>query len=112
MKTCTIMVQHTLMVHILPPVIKKSNTLLAASNAEKIEALCAWIAGNYDYPIGWAELTKNSGFSHKELIALFQVYKQQTPMAYIRGVRQQKKASQSSFPQYRLFTDIDKQSSD
>ena len=109
--SCTVMV-HTYLVHILSPFIKKTNALLAASNAEKIEALCAWIAENYDSTISWEDLTKNSGFSHNELISLFQVYKQQTPMAYIRGVRQQKNASRSSFPQHSLFIDIDKQSSD
>jgi AraC-like DNA-binding protein len=103
---------HTYLVIIVSPFIKKTNALLAASNAEKIEALCAWIAENHDGTISWDDLTKNSGFSHNELISLFQVYKQQTPMAYIRGVRQQKNASRNSFPQHSLFIDIDKQSSD
>ena len=71
--------------------VSKLNTILTVSNTEKIEALCVWIAENCDSSIGWEQLSKQSGLSHKELISLFQIQKHQTPMAYIKNVREQKK---------------------
>ena len=53
--------------------VTKIQTILTASNSEKIEALCIWIAENSDSSIGWDQLSKQSGFSHKELITLFQL---------------------------------------
>jgi AraC-like DNA-binding protein len=88
--------------------VTKIKTILTASNSEKIEALCIWIAENCDSSIGWDQLSKQSGFSHKELITLFQLYKQQTPMAFIRQVREQKKKSLPSHPQHALFLQNDK----
>ena len=88
--------------------VTKIQTILTASNSEKIEALCIWIAENCDSSIGWDQLSKQSGFSHKELITLFQLYKQQTPMAFIRQVREQKKKSLPSHPQHALFLQNDK----
>ena len=78
-------------------------TILTASNSEKIEALCVWISENSDGNLGWDQLSKQSGFTHKELIVLFQLNKQQTPMAYIRQVREHKKNSASTHPQSSLF---------
>jgi transcriptional regulator GlxA family with amidase domain len=92
----------------VPHIFSKSINLLNASNAEKIEALCAWIAENSDSVIGWDDLTKQSGWTHKELIALFNIHKRQSPMSYIRSVREQKKKSSSSHPQPNLFTSFDK----
>ena len=83
--------------------VTKINTILTASNSEKIEALCVWIHENSDGNLGWDQLTKQSGFTHKELIALFQLNKQQTPMAYIRQVREHKKNSSPNHPQSSLF---------
>jgi AraC-like DNA-binding protein len=88
--------------------VTKIQTILTASNSEKIEALCIWVAENCDSSIGWDQLSKQSGFSHKELITLFQLYKQQTPMAFIRQVRAQKKKSLPSHPQHALFLQNDK----
>ena len=88
--------------------VTKIKTILTASNSEKIEALCIWIAENCDSSIGWDQLSKQSGFSHKELITFFQFYKQQKPMAFIRQVREQKKKSLPSHPQYALFLQKDK----
>ena len=88
--------------------VTKIQTILTASNSEKIEALCIWVAENCDSSIGWDQLSKQSGFSHKELITLFQLYKQQTPMAFIRQVREQKKKSLPSHPQHALFLQNDK----
>jgi AraC-like DNA-binding protein len=88
--------------------VTKIQTILTASNSEKIEALCVWIAENSDSSIGWDQLSKQSGLSHKELITLFQLYKQQTPMAFIRQVREQKKKSLPSHPQHALFLQNEK----
>ena len=83
--------------------ISRVPTILTASNSEKIEALCVWITENSDVNLGWDQLSKQSGFSHKELIVLFQLTKQQTPMAYIRQVRVHKKNSAPTHPQSSLF---------
>ena len=87
--------------------VTKINTILTASNSEKIEALCVWIHENSDSVIGWEQMTKQSGLSHAELIKIFQLYKHQTPMAYVRQVRQQKKNSEPTHPQHPLFLQKD-----
>ena len=48
-----------------------TNPLLLASNVKQLEALCEWITNNSDNSIGWEQLTKQSGFTHNELISLF-----------------------------------------
>ena len=88
--------------------VTKINTILTASNAERIEALCVWIAENCDSSIGWEQLSKQSGLSHKELISLFQIHKHQTPMAYIKNVREQKKKDLPRYPQANLFNSLNK----
>ena len=87
----------------------KINTLLTASNSEKIEALCIWINENSASVIGWEQLSKQSGLSHAELIKIFQLYKHQTPMAYVRQVRYQKKNASPANPQHPLFLQKDNQ---
>ena len=54
----------------------------------RIDALCSWIEQNHAQDIGWEDLTRQSGFTHKELIALFQAHKKTTPMWFIRQVRE------------------------
>ena len=88
--------------------VTKINTILTVSNTEKIEALCVWIAENCDSSIGWEQLSKQSGLSHKELISLFQIHQHQTPMAYIKNVREQKKKDLPRYPQADLFNSINK----
>ena len=88
--------------------INKINTVLADYKPEKIDALCVWIAENCDNPIGWAQLSKESGLTHQELISLFQIHKHQTPMAYIKNVREQKKKDLPRYPQADLFNSINK----
>jgi len=83
--------------------VTKINTILTVSNTEKIEALCVWITENCDSSIGWEQLSKQSCLSHKELISLFQILKHQTPMAYIKNVREQKKKDLPRYPQADLF---------
>ena len=83
--------------------INKINTVLADYKPEKIDALCVWVAENCDNPIGWAQLSKESGLTHQELISLFQIHKRQTPMAYIMNVREQKKKDLPRYPQANLF---------
>jgi len=83
--------------------VKKIHKLLTASDSDKIEALCIWIAENSDTHIGWDQLSEQSGLSHKELIMQFQLYKQQTPMAFIRHVKEQKKTSFKPQPLHPLF---------
>jgi hypothetical protein len=83
--------------------VTKLRTILNASNAAKIEALCVWIADNCDRSIGWEQLSMQSGLTHNELITLFQLLKQQTPMTYIRRVKEHKKSTSSTHPQHELF---------
>jgi transcriptional regulator GlxA family with amidase domain len=83
-----------------------TNPLLLASSIKKLEDLCDWIENNSDSSIGWDDLTKQSGFSHNELINIFRLYKQIKPMAYIRKVRENKKNLLSNNPQSQLFADI------
>ncbi len=82
--------------------ITRINSILTAANAEKIESLCLWISVNFETSIGWEQLTDQSGLSHKDLIPLFQIHKHQTPMAYIKNVREQKKRL-LIHPQANLF---------
>jgi transcriptional regulator GlxA family with amidase domain len=92
--------------------VNKINTVLADYKPEKIDALCVWIAENCDNPIGWAQLSKESGLTHQELISLFQIHKRQTPMAYIMNVREQKKKDLPRYPQaslFKLFSKTDKE---
>ena len=88
--------------------VTKINTILTVSNTEKIEALCVWITENCDSSIGWEQLSTKSGLTHKELISLFQIHKHQTPMAYIKNVREQKKKDLPRYPQADLFNSINK----
>jgi AraC-like DNA-binding protein len=55
-----------------------------ASNEERIDRLCQWIRDHAHANPGWAELMAQSGFNHRELIWLFNLYRKTTPMAYIR----------------------------
>jgi transcriptional regulator GlxA family with amidase domain len=79
---------------------------LSASNAKRLEELCAWITENFDQTLGWTQLTKKSGFSKEQLVELFQLYKQVTPMAFIRHVRQQYKNNLTIKSQPELFENI------
>lgn len=85
-----------------------TNPLLLTSNIERLDALCEWIENNSDSTIGWDDLTKHSGFTHKELIDIFQLYKKTKPMSYIKRVRENKKTSLSNNPQSQLFGSIPK----
>ena len=86
--------------------VTKISTILTASNTERVEALCVWIAENCDSSIGWEQLSTKSGLTHKELISLFQIHKHQTPMAYIKNVREQKKKDLPRYPQANLFKSL------
>ena len=81
-------------------------TPLSASNAKRLEELCVWIIENPEQTLGWTQLTQKSGFSKAELIQLFQVYKQVTPLAFVRQVRQQHKSNRSVNLQPQLFKNI------
>ena len=84
----------------------KKRSPLNASNAKRLEELCVWIIENPEQTLGWSQLTQKSGFSKEELIQLFQVYKQVTPMAFVRQVRQQHKNNWSINLQPQLFENI------
>ena len=81
----------------------KYDNLLNPINQKKIDDLCQSISDNCDSPLGWEHLTKLSGFSHRELIGLFQIYKQTTPMAFIKHARLLRKIDSPVFPQNQLF---------
>ena len=84
---------------------KKRNPL-SASNAKRLDELCAWINENFDQTLGWTQLTNKSGFSKEQLVVLFQLYKQVTPMAFIRHVRQQHKNNETIKLQPELFENV------
>jgi len=84
----------------------KKRSPLNAFNAKRLEELCVWITENSEQTLGWSQLTQKSGFSKEELIQLFQVYKQVTPMAFVRQVRQQHKNNWSINLQPQLFENI------
>ena len=50
----------------------------------KLTMLCQWIDANIDKPIGWTELTEQSGMDHFELQQQFNAYMKTTPMQWIR----------------------------
>ena len=75
----------------------KYDNLHNSVNQLKIDELCKTIIENCDTKLGWEHLTKLSGFSHRELIGLFQIYKQTTPMAFIKNARQLKKLKHQIF---------------
>ena len=52
------------------------------------------------------KMTKKSGFSKEQLVELFQLYKQVTPMAFIRQVRLQRKNNLAINLQPELFDNI------
>jgi len=81
----------------------KFDNLLNPINQKKIDDLCLSIIEKCDGRLGWEQLTQLSGFTHKELIALFHVYKQTTPMAFIKHARQLRKIDSPVFPQNQLF---------
>jgi transcriptional regulator GlxA family with amidase domain len=84
----------------------KKRSPLNASNSKRLEELCVWITENFDQTLGWTQLTKKSGFSKEQLIELFQLYKQVTPIAFIRQVRLQRKNNLKINLQPELFDNI------
>ena len=84
----------------------KKRSPLSASNAKRLEELCTWINENFEQTLGWTQLTNKSGFSKEQLIELFQLYKQVTPMAFIRHVRQKHKNNETIKLQPELFENV------
>ena len=84
----------------------KKRSPLSASNALRLVELCAWITEDCEQTLGWTQLTNKSGFSKEQLVELFQLYKQVTPMAFIRHVRQQYKNNLTIKSQPELFENI------
>ncbi len=84
----------------------KKRSPLSASNAKKLGELCAWITEDCEQTLGWTQLTNKSGFSKEQLIDLFQLYKQVTPMAFVRHVREQRKNNQTNNLQPELFENV------
>jgi hypothetical protein len=84
----------------------KNRSPLNASNAKRLEELCFWITENFNQTLGWTQLTNQSGFSKEQLVELFQLYKQITPMAFIRQVRLQRKNNLTINLQPELFGNI------
>ena len=68
--------------------ISKSKLFLSPETEQKVQQLCAWIEQNCHKPIGFEELTKQSGFGVNDLITLFSVYKKTSPMGYVRYCRE------------------------
>ena len=81
----------------------KKRSPLSASNGKRLEELCAWISENSDQTLGWTQLTNKSGFSKEQLVELFLLFKQVTPIAFIRQVRLQRKNNLAISLQPELF---------
>jgi transcriptional regulator GlxA family with amidase domain len=81
----------------------QKRTPLTTTNANRLEELCVWITDNHDQTLGWTQLTNKSGFSKEQLLGLFQLYKQTTPMSFVKQVRQQHTNNQITNPQPGLF---------
>ena len=81
----------------------KKRSPLSASNGKRLDELCAWISENSDQTLGWTQLTKKSGFSKEQLVELFLLFKQVTPIAFIRQVRLQRKNNLAINLQPELF---------
>ncbi len=73
------------------PIISKSKKFLSTETEQKINQLCAWIEANCANPIGFEDLTRQSGFDVNELMTLFGVYKKTSPMGYVRFCREMEK---------------------
>ncbi len=73
------------------PIINKSKLFLKQETEEKINQLCVWIEQNCANPIGFEDLTRQSGFDVNELMTLFGVYKKTTPMGFVRFCREMEK---------------------
>ena len=84
----------------------KKRSPLNASNEKRLQDLCAWITRDCTQTLGWSQLTQKSGFSKEQLIELFQLYKQVSPLTFVRQVRQQHKDDQIINPQPELFDNI------
>ena len=72
------------------------NLLMGEDTSSRIDSLCDWIEQNHAQPIGWEDLTRQSGFTHKELISLFQAYKKTTPMWFIRQARESRQMTHNA----------------
>jgi hypothetical protein len=57
----------------------KFDYLLNPINQKKIDDLCQSIIEKCDGRLGWEQLTQLSGFTHKELIALFKCTNKRRP---------------------------------
>jgi transcriptional regulator GlxA family with amidase domain len=84
-------------------IISKSKQFLTPEIEQKINQLCAWIEVNCANPIGFEELTKQSGFDVNELMTLFGIYKKTTPMGYVRFCREMAKRKAQA-PTQDLFS--------
>ena len=73
------------------PIISKSKQFLSAETEQKINQLCAWIEQNCANPMGFEDLTRQSGFDINEIMTLFGAYKKTTPMGYVRFCREMAK---------------------
>jgi len=81
----------------------KKRSPLNASNEKRLQDLCAWITRDCTQTLGWSQLKQKSGFSKEQLIELFQLYKQVSPLTFVRQVRQQHKDDQATNLQTQLF---------
>jgi transcriptional regulator GlxA family with amidase domain len=54
---------------------------------QQLDMLCVWIDAHIQDPIGWVELTSESGLSYQEIQSLFWRCKATTPMTWIRQRR-------------------------
>ena len=85
------------------PIISRSKQFLSIETEQKINELCAWIEQNCAKPIGFEELTRQSGFDVNELMTLFGVYKKTTPMGFVRFCREMEKRKKEQ-PATDLFS--------
>jgi len=90
----------------------KNRSAVNATNLKKLEELCEWISADPDQILGWTQLCHKSGFTKEQLIEIFQLFKQTTPMSFVRNVRLHHKRNHLTDGQPELFDNTQKTNRD
>jgi methylphosphotriester-DNA--protein-cysteine methyltransferase len=90
----------------------KNRSAVNATNLKKLEELCEWISADPDQILGWTQLCHKSGFTKEQLIEIFQLFKQTTPMSFVRNTRLHHKRNHLTDGQPDLFDNTQKTNRD
>lgn len=84
--------------------INKLQSMVNDANERRIRELCEWMAAHCDRPLGWDALTAQSGFSHRDLMTLFEIYVKTSPMTYLRRCREDRRMTSPAKGPGSLFS--------